>query len=200
MPTSCGRPHCRVLVVALVGSAGSGTYALVRYYSLLSLVCRSAPYFDNLTCPLPDDPGKLLALSNAVAVAGHHEAHLMQGMPAVPGVDIELDTESHQPPLVWSASVHAGSMWLAVTPSRDQKWVKFRVALRDDRADSNGAGSTTACIVTAAEQCEQKVVALHDEAGRTATTSTAMWEAYEVPVNATRADGSTMVFFITTGH
>ena len=135
-----------------------------------------------------------------MAVAGHYEAHLTQGMPAVPGVDIDLSTESGQAPLVWSASVHDGSMWLAVTPSREQNWVEFKVALRGERADSEALGSTTACVVTAAKQCEQEVAGLRDEAGSTATTSVARWEAYEVPVNATRADGSTVVLFITTRH
>jgi hypothetical protein len=148
-----------------------------------------------------DDPGKLLALSNAVAVAVHHESHLMQGMPALHGVEIEISTGSDQAPLVWSASVHGGSMWLAVTPARDQTVVRFAVSLRDESADSDASGSTTACVVTAATECEEKMVGLRDEAASAATAgNVAKWETYEVPVDAQRADGSTMVLFITTMH
>lgn len=148
-----------------------------------------------------DDPGKLLALSNAVAVAVHHESHLMQGMPALHGVEIEISTGSDQAPLVWSASVHGGSMWLAVTPARDQTVLRFAVSLRDESADSDASGSTTACVVTAATECEEKLVGLRDEAASAATAgNVAKWETYEVPVDAQRADGSTIVLFITTMH
>ena len=37
-----------------------------------------------------DDPGKLLALSDSIAVAGHHEEHLSSGTPALIGEELKI--------------------------------------------------------------------------------------------------------------
>lgn len=144
-----------------------------------------------------DDPGKLLALSNAVAVVGHHEAHLAQGMPALLGVDVKMSERSGKAPLVWSASAHGRSMWLALTPHRGQTVMRLAVALGDETADPDEESSTTACVATAANACEQSLVSLRDA---TATANISRWETYEVPIDAKRVDESTVVLFITAKH
>jgi hypothetical protein len=143
-----------------------------------------------------DDPGKLLALSDATAVATHHEVHLMQAMPALVGEDIAISSVGDSDgdgdnPFVWSATVHAGSMWLAVTPRPGQTTLQFAVALL---GEGDEGGSTTACVVTAASPCGLAVEGSRDEAAGRG------WEAYEVVLPdavGAEAEGSTVVLFIT---
>jgi hypothetical protein len=133
-----------------------------------------------------DDPGKLLALSDAVAIATHHETHLAQGMPAREGEDIELIYRDGEQPLIWSASVHARSMWLAVTPRRGQTVLRFAAALLGARE-----GGSTACLVTIASACVLMIEASNDGAA-------AGWEVYEVPLHdAIRVAEDTVIIYIS---
>jgi hypothetical protein len=121
-----------------------------------------------------DDPGKLLALSDAIAVAGHHEEHLSVGMPALVGEEFELRGEKAEAPIAWSASVANTSMWLAFTSGRQQTALRFAVAL-----DPSGERSTQACVVSTANRTCEPALMHHPLKN---TRSRTKWEEYAVPI------------------
>ena len=120
--------------------------------------------------------------------------HLIQGTPALPGVDVQISTgPDGEDPLVWSASVSGRSIWLAVTPRRGQTAVRLAVNLGKERADLHKVESTTVCVVTATNACEHTLVGLYDKVAKNATTDIST----DVPIDAKRVDESTIVLFIT---